>query len=207
LEDFSKQLLINLSNDGDNRESLLTAFYVFDYLTLDSKIELIKIGMKSSYSIIRERAYESIATLPVAKQRELLTIMGKTIIDIFKDRQLNQEKVEFILLILWHLPKLTTKRLLAFGFFQMMKNKVDNKLVLLFEIFNAKNKKDLIKLKLSKEFVNDFVSNSLYKKYDVDDKNFKRQRFEKTGSETTLMGGKLKDKIIVRYIKPYPFLL
>ena len=54
-------------------------------------------------------------------------------------------------------------------------------------------------------FDKELIKPPLYNK-DIDTEHFSRQAFEKTGSGTTLVGGKLKDKAIVRHIKPKAFL-
>ncbi len=207
LEAFNKQLMVNLNNNKDDYESLLIAFSLINRLSQDNKVELVKIGMESSHLDVRENAYQSIPLIPEDKAKELFTVVIKKIINIFNNKQLNQEEIKFVIFACGYLPKQVAKQLLEFGLFQMKKNKIDNNFILLLKVFKAKNKKDLIKLNLPKEFVKDFISNSLYKNYDIDNKNLKRQKFEKTGSKTILLGGKLKDKIIVRYIHPYSFLL
>jgi len=51
------------------------------------------------------------------------------------------------------------------------------------------------------------VNPPLYDKADIRYGMFSRAKFEKTGSETTLIGGELKGKTIVRHIKPESFLI
>ncbi len=46
----------------------------------------------------------------------------------------------------------------------------------------------------------------LYDKSALDKAKFRREEFKKTGSETTLVGGALKGKLIIRHIKPTAFL-
>ncbi|MSU54822.1 MAG: hypothetical protein EXS48_03270 [Candidatus Staskawiczbacteria bacterium] len=46
----------------------------------------------------------------------------------------------------------------------------------------------------------------LYEGKGLDKENFKRVAFEKTGSGTTLIGGDLKDKVVMRHISPDAFL-
>ena len=53
----------------------------------------------------------------------------------------------------------------------------------------------------------ELVSSSLYDKNSVDGDHFKREEFIKTGSETTLLGGALKGKTIIRHINPESFLV
>ena len=64
----------------------------------------------------------------------------------------------------------------------------------------------LIKIAFDAGLGNEVVQSPLYDKSDLDKQRFKRQAFEKTGSETTLVGGPLKDKLIIRHIKPRAFL-
>jgi hypothetical protein len=64
----------------------------------------------------------------------------------------------------------------------------------------------LIKIAFDLGLGNEVVKPPLYNKSDLDKQRFKRQPFKKTGSETTLVGGPLKDKLIIRHIKPRAFL-
>jgi hypothetical protein len=50
------------------------------------------------------------------------------------------------------------------------------------------------------------VEPPLYKKQSIPKERFSRQKFKKTGSETTLLGGRLKGKTIIRRIVPEAFL-
>ena len=60
---------------------------------------------------------------------------------------------------------------------------------------------------LAKEKLGDrLVEPPLYKSGKISDKNFSRSGLKKTGSETTLLGGELKGKTILRHIKPEAFL-
>ena len=52
----------------------------------------------------------------------------------------------------------------------------------------------------------EFVKPPLYQGESVNSQNFSRKEFEKTGSSTTLLGGDLKGKTIVRSIEPKAFL-
>jgi hypothetical protein len=52
----------------------------------------------------------------------------------------------------------------------------------------------------------EIIKPPLYNKSNIDDKTFRREKFDKTGSGTTLIGGSLKDKIITRHIEPEAFL-
>jgi len=52
----------------------------------------------------------------------------------------------------------------------------------------------------------EIIKPPLYKNSDIDGKTFRRGKFDKTGSETTLLGGSLKGEIITRHIKPEAFL-
>jgi len=61
---------------------------------------------------------------------------------------------------------------------------------------------------LAKEKLKDnFVKSPLYDKLQVSKDSFSRNSFDKTGSETILLGGELKDKVILRKINPESFLV
>jgi len=51
----------------------------------------------------------------------------------------------------------------------------------------------------------ELIKPALYKKVNINDTDFARREFIKTGSETTLIGGRLKDKTIIRHIDPVAF--
>ena len=59
---------------------------------------------------------------------------------------------------------------------------------------------------LEKDLGEELIKHSLYRNNNIDNKSFSRQEFAKTGSQTTLIGGELKDKTILRHIKPEAFL-
>jgi len=52
----------------------------------------------------------------------------------------------------------------------------------------------------------ELIKPPLYRGNDMDKEHFSRKKFAKTGSGTTLVGGDLKDKVIVRHIEPEAFL-
>ena len=53
---------------------------------------------------------------------------------------------------------------------------------------------------------NEIIQPPLYIGSNLNKERLKRNKLKKTGSETTLIGGALKDKIIIRHIKPTAFL-
>ncbi|MFA6895704.1 MAG: hypothetical protein WC242_00620 [Candidatus Paceibacterota bacterium] len=57
-----------------------------------------------------------------------------------------------------------------------------------------------------KGLADEIIKPHLYEKKDIDKKKFSRQAFEKTGSETILIGGDLMGKTIIRQIEPKAFL-
>src|SRR3989339_201709 len=64
----------------------------------------------------------------------------------------------------------------------------------------------LVKIASDAGLGNEIVKPPLYYNSNLDRGRFKREKFHKTGSETTLVGGALKDKLIIRHIKPRAFL-
>jgi len=64
----------------------------------------------------------------------------------------------------------------------------------------------LIREVFEKGIVEEIIKPPLYNNSNIDDETFKREKFDKTGSGTTLIGGSLKDKIITRHIEPEAFL-
>ena len=69
-------------------------------------------------------------------------------------------------------------------------------------------KSELIKLAFEKGLGDKVIANPLYNKYpQINTDILSRKKFEKTGSNTTLLGGNLKDKLIIRHIEPEAFIL
>ena len=66
--------------------------------------------------------------------------------------------------------------------------------------------KEIVDLIKERGLGNELIKPALYAKTDVANEKFSRQKFNKTGSGTTLLGGELKDKTIIRHIQPYAFL-
>jgi len=64
----------------------------------------------------------------------------------------------------------------------------------------------LIKIAFDAGLGNEIIKPPLYDRSNLDKERFQRKEFEKTGSETTLVGGALKDKLIIRRIQPKAFL-
>ena len=56
-----------------------------------------------------------------------------------------------------------------------------------------------------KRFTRAFIISPLYKNSALSSENFGRETFEKSGSKTTLLGGKLQNKLIIRHIAPDTF--
>src|SRR3989338_9349283 len=64
----------------------------------------------------------------------------------------------------------------------------------------------LIKIAFDAGLGNEIIKPPLYDRSNLDKERFQRKEFEKTGSETKLVGGALKDKLIIRRIQPKAFL-
>lgn len=69
-----------------------------------------------------------------------------------------------------------------------------------------KDAKKSLFLVARKKLGNVLVQPPLYKDQEVSKDAFQRVKFPKTGSETTLIGGRLKDKTIIRHIQPEAFI-
>lgn len=72
--------------------------------------------------------------------------------------------------------------------------------------FPGHDKEVFFELLLSHGFEEEIIKSPLYNKNVIDKEHFSRNIFVKTGSGTTLLGGELKDKTIVRHIEPVAFL-
>jgi hypothetical protein len=65
----------------------------------------------------------------------------------------------------------------------------------------------LFELAVEKGWGKELIKPPLYAKNNINAETFSRQDFDKTGSKTTLVGGKLKDKTIIRSINPEAFVV
>lgn len=77
----------------------------------------------------------------------------------------------------------------------------------LIEFVPSEEQKRFIHMAFEQGLGETLIRPPLYENHpDIDDKQLRRQAFSKTGSGTTLLGGSLKDKLIVRHITPKAFL-
>lgn len=67
-------------------------------------------------------------------------------------------------------------------------------------------RKEIFELAIKQGLGEELIKPPLYKNRDINSENFSRHQFDKTGSGTTLIGGALKDKTIIRHIEPEAFL-
>jgi hypothetical protein len=67
-------------------------------------------------------------------------------------------------------------------------------------------KNSLAELIIEKGLGQELIKPALYEEKEPDNQHFSRQKFDKTGSETVLLGGELKDKTIIRTLKPKTFI-
>ena len=70
----------------------------------------------------------------------------------------------------------------------------------------SNEKKGILFAEAIKKVGDKIIEPPLYKHTSISKKSFERTGFEKTGSATTLIGGELKDKTIIRHIDPEAFL-
>jgi hypothetical protein len=64
----------------------------------------------------------------------------------------------------------------------------------------------LMKIAFNAGLGDEIIKPPLYDNSDLDQERYQRKKFAKTGSGTTLVGGALRDKLIIRHIKPEAFL-
>jgi len=78
----------------------------------------------------------------------------------------------------------------------------------MFGYTTKKEQEELLKLFAEKKLLKYLISPPLYdKKPEMNGQSFSREKFDKDGSETVLIGGPLKDRLIVRFIDPRAFLV
>jgi len=66
---------------------------------------------------------------------------------------------------------------------------------------------ELIKKAFEKGFGNSIIQSPLYKEHDnINTTNLRRETFDKSGSGLTLIGGPLKNKLVIRHIEPKAFI-
>jgi len=69
-----------------------------------------------------------------------------------------------------------------------------------------KERVELIKIAFNAGLGNAIIESPLYRRSNLNNERFARENFEKTGSKTTLLGGSLIEKLIIRHINPKAFL-
>jgi HEAT repeat protein len=80
------------------------------------------------------------------------------------------------------------------------------KAVVMFSWAADEDKERLFNLIKDKGLGEQLIKSSLYRGHKISRTEFSRHKFDKTGSETTLLGGELRGKTIIRHIKPQAFL-
>ncbi|MBZ1356452.1 MAG: hypothetical protein KY054_01600, partial [Candidatus Nealsonbacteria bacterium] len=83
---------------------------------------------------------------------------------------------------------------------------VQRKAAEMIEYAPEQERASLLKIAFDAGLSNEIVKSPLYDNSNFDKQRFRRKAFEKTGSETTLVGGALKDRLIIRHIEPKAFL-
>ncbi len=73
------------------------------------------------------------------------------------------------------------------------------------EIHDSIERERIVELFITAGLGNELIQSRLYDNTEVESDHFTRTNFKKSGSTTTLLGGKLKQKIILRTISPQAF--
>lgn len=164
--------------------------------------KLIHIGLKSPFLEIQSKSAEAIKRIP----KEFISSLIEQALDIDNIRIKNiaaqaimhapeseqkilQEKVESLIRGVFIGDDTETQRAYA----QM-------------NIFLPVEKQSGLFRMFQEKLGNSIIDPSLYKSEAISSEKFSRNAFEKTGSGTTLLGGDLKNKTIIRHLTPEAFL-
>ncbi|MBI3633980.1 MAG: hypothetical protein HY226_06875 [Candidatus Vogelbacteria bacterium] len=211
---FAAQLLVNAPEgtitkainrilDTTNYAAQVAALEAMLYVKHSERFQLIKKALNSHSYKVRNAAASFIFSLSGHEQTELQSMLTKSINQAVSsndtESQLNAaEMIRFapirqqVFLIEDILNKTNNTEVSKMSL-RAMRN------------LNKEERREVLELAIDK-LGNALVEAPLYDSGDISEDAFKRKKFEKTGSGTTLLGGRLKGKSIVRHIEPQAFL-
>ncbi|MFH1232874.1 MAG: hypothetical protein V1651_03380 [Patescibacteria group bacterium] len=187
--------LIELGFEQDDVEVKRAAAKMIQYAPENERAELIKLGLEQDDVEVKREAAEMIWCASENERAKLIELGLEQ-----DDVEVKRVAAEMI----WYAIKNERAKLIELGLEQddVEVKRVAAKMIQ-YAIKNERAK--LIELIQKYNLENILVEPFFYK--NIKEKSFLRTPLEKTGSETTLVGGNLKGKVIIRHIKPKSFLV
>ncbi|MDA2936012.1 hypothetical protein MYX06_02235 [Patescibacteria group bacterium AH-259-L05] len=170
---------------------------------VSERSSLIAKGLESGNVDVQNAYAEVIWDVPINERPSLRKMVSKIIAKGLASDDIKVQKA--CADMIWGAPKNEQSSLIAKG---LASDNVEVQKACAEIIWDMpeREKRSLIKLFMKKGLNNILIESPLYKEKDISEERFSRQEFEKSGSETTLVGGSLKEKTIIRHIKPRAFL-
>src|SRR3989339_1681062 len=180
------------------------------YAPTQEQVSLIKQALSQKDPSVQREAAVMIECAPAQERVSLQLLISEKIKQALsqKDPTVQREAAEMI----WYVPRreiVSLQLLISEKIKQALSQEdpaVQREAVGMIRDAPAQKRISLVKIASDAGLGNEIVKPPLYYNSNLDRGRFKREKFHKTGSETTLVGGALKDKLIIRHIKPRAFL-
>src|SRR3989339_1099473 len=180
------------------------------YAPAQEQVSLIKQALSQKDPSVQREAAVMIECAPAQERVSLQLLISEKIKQALsqKDPTVQREAAEMI----WYVPRreiVSLQLLISEKIKQALSQEdpaVQREAVGMIRYAPAQKRISLVKIASDAGLGNEIVKPPLYYNSNLDRGRFKREKFHKTGSETTLVGGALKDKLIIRHIKPRAFL-
>jgi len=196
LPDIERIRLIRQELENPNIKMQVAAMRMLELIPEEERAAVIKQGLENPNVEVQVVATEMIMYVPLADRSSLITLaLGKQDIGVQKAAAKTIRFAPYI----ERLP--LTKLGLRNSDFGAQKTAVG-----MFKYAPEEGQRELLNLMNNTELAEVLIESSLYQNKDINNTTFSRQEFNKTGSRTTLVGGSLKNKTIVREIEPRAFL-
>src|SRR3989339_571573 len=180
------------------------------YAPAQEQVSLIKQALSQKDPSVQREAAVMIECAPAQERVSLQLLISEKIKQALsqKDPTVQREAAEMI----WYVPRreiVSLQLLISEKIKQALSQEdpaVQREAVGMIRYAPAQKRISLVKIASDAGLGNEIVKPPLYYNSNLDRGRFKREKFHKTGSETTLVGGALKDKLSIRHIKPRAFL-
>jgi len=194
-----KRDLVTLAIESDNITAQMEALSTIDDLSEEDRLTLIKKAMRSQYSDIRAVAISKSIHLGYDTIEPLLKVALDDPSDNVRERVISKaiENIEIGKII-----KIIRASILR-------NDSVVTRAILnsLSEVNKNLYTEEIFTLIENSEMAHLITETPLYSSVDISEQKMSRKPFAKTGSTTTLLGGTLRGKAIVRHIEPESFLV
>ncbi len=209
-KESDRTLLIEKALDDDDEEVQKITTAMIEHAKESDKKSLVEKALKSSYMGVKKEVAEMIEYLQESDKSVLREKIREIIEEVFlsddiKAKKEGAEMIQYLQEFNQHNLREKVKEIIKEA---LLGDSVENQkeAMEIIKYVEESEKKLLMEIVISKGLSNFFVESPLYKNRVISEVGFERQSFEKTGSDLTLIGGKLKGKSIIRTIKPTAFL-